>query len=264
MQATRLQYAIAGVLVLAGMTARAQNSPPAAASGPVLDEITVTGSRVIVNGEDAPTPVMVITPEEVLATRPTTIFENLADLPMFSGSRGVTNTPTNAQPTAATSISALNLRNLGGLRALALFDGHRVPPTTADGYVNINSLPQMLIERVDVVTGGASAVYGSDAVTGVVNFVVDRNFTGTRVELQGGLSGQSDAESYQVGLAWGTELFGGRGHFEASWQRLDDQGIEHRGDRDWTTPRGRCRATVQRYPFTCRTTSTSSLPPGVA
>ena len=234
MQATKLQYAIAGILILAGMTVRAQVNPPAA-GGPVLEEITVTGSRVVVSGNDAPTPMTVVSPDEVLATRPTTLFENLADLPMFSGSRGVTNTPTNAQPTAATSISALNLRNLGGLRALALFDGHRVAPTTADGYVNINSLPQMLIERVDVVTGGASAVYGSDAVTGVVNFVVDRNFTGTKVELQGGMSGQSDAESYQIGLAWGTELFGGRGHLEASWQRLDDKGIPHRGDRDWTS-----------------------------
>jgi iron complex outermembrane recepter protein len=237
MRSTKSKAALlaAGTTMLVAVGVQAQ-TPPVAAESDELVEVTVTGSRVIANGNDAPTPIAVITPSEVLATRPTTIFENLADLPMFSGSRGVTNTPTNAQPTAATSISALNLRNLGGLRALALFDGHRVPPTTADGYVNVNSLPQMLLTRVDVVTGGASAVYGSDAVTGVVNFVVDRDFSGVRVDLQAGMSGESDSESYQVGIAAGMDLFDGRAHIEGSWQRLDDRGIPHRGDRDWTSP----------------------------
>ncbi len=116
-------------------------SPQPASSRTELSEIVVTGSRIITNGNDAPTPLMVINPQELLTTRPTTVFENLASLPMFSGSLGSANPPDNA-PNGNTAVSALNLRNLGPLRALVLFDGHRVPPTTADGLVDINSLPQ--------------------------------------------------------------------------------------------------------------------------
>jgi iron complex outermembrane recepter protein len=74
-----------------------------------------------------------------------------------------------ANPAAST----LNLRNFGYTRTLILFDGHRLAPTAPDGTVDTNMVPSMLLKRVDVVTGGASAVYGSDAVTGVVNFVSD-------------------------------------------------------------------------------------------
>ena len=80
----------------------------------------------------------------------------------------------------------LSLRNFGPSRTLVLLDGHRVAPNNQDGSVNIDTLPQMLMERVDIVTGGASAVYGSDAVAGVVNFVLDKDFTG--LTLQGRLS----------------------------------------------------------------------------
>src|SRR5439155_18926443 len=75
---------------------------------------------------------------------------------------------------------------------------------------------QMLVSRVDIVTGGASAIYGSDAVAGVVNFVLDKRFTGFRIKADAGISGYVDGEQGQLGVAWGTDLFGGRGHFEAS------------------------------------------------
>jgi outer membrane cobalamin receptor len=72
----------------------------------------------------------------------------------------------------------LSLRNFGASRTLVLFDGHRLPASNQDGTVNVDTLPQMLVERVDIVTGGASATYGSDAVAGVINYVLDKNFTG--------------------------------------------------------------------------------------
>ena len=97
-----------------------------------------------------------------------------------------------------------------------LLDGHRVAPNNQDGSVNIDVLPQMLVERVDIVTGGASAVYGSDAVAGVVNYVLDKDFTGLSVKSDYGQSKYSDGDEYQFGAAWGTSLFSDRGHFEVA------------------------------------------------
>ena len=95
-------------------------------------------------------------------------------------------------------------------------NGHRIAPSNQDGSVNIDVLPQMLVERVDIVTGGASAIYGSDAVAGVVNYVLDKEFTGLSVKADYGMSKYSDGDQYQLGAAWGTSLFSDRGHFEVS------------------------------------------------
>ena len=232
--AVRAALAAAGIGASWVMAAQAQS----AASDSELSEVTVTGSRVIINGNDAPTPVTVVNVEEMLVTKPSTIAENLADLPAFSGSRGATNLPNNSGPNQGDAVAGLNLRNLGGLRALILYDGHRVPPTTADGYVDVNMLPQMLLQRADVVTGGASAVYGSDAVTGVINFITDTKFKGTKFNLQRGVSSYHDDQSYQLGIAWGKDLFAGRGHIEGSYQRHNDSGVLHRlsSGRSWLNP----------------------------
>lgn len=240
MKKSLLTAASAAALALVVPTvSQAQTEPPATTAAPAeeIEDVIVTGSRVIRNGNDAPTPITVVTAEELLTTKPTTVFENLADLPMFAGSMGVTNAPTNNTPERNSSVSALNLRNLGALRALALLDGHRVPPTTALGFVDINSLPTMLLERVDVVTGGASAVYGSDAVTGVINFVLDRDFDGVRIDTSGGISEYGDALTGNFGIAGGTEFLSGRGHVMASFQHRYDDGIPHQRERDWAAPR---------------------------
>ncbi len=110
----------------------------------------------------------------------------------------------------------LNLRNLGASRTLILLDGKRVAPSNQGGTTDTDILPQMLVSRVDVVTGGASAVYGSDAVAGVVNFILDKNFNGFKYDMNAGLSKYGDAAEEKIGLAWGTSLFGGRGHYEMS------------------------------------------------
>ncbi len=177
----------------------------------------------------------VVTVQELQATHPATVFESLLDLPAFAGSRGSTvsgpGTAGGSNGANNGQISALSLRGLGPVRTLLLYDGHRVPATQQNGLVDANTIPQMLLQRVDVVTGGASAVYGSDAVGGVVNFITDRKFNGVKVETQGGISQERDAGTYQLGAAFGTDLFGGRGHFEASAQAFHDDGILHRMDR---------------------------------
>jgi outer membrane receptor protein involved in Fe transport len=97
-----------------------------------------------------------------------------------------------------------------------LLNGHRIAPNNQDGSVNIDILPSMLVKKVDIVTGGASAVYGSDAVAGVVNYVLDTEYTGGEVKADYGMSEYGDGDQYQVGAAWGTELFNDRGHFSVA------------------------------------------------
>jgi outer membrane receptor protein involved in Fe transport len=202
-----------------------------------LQEVTVTGSRVITNGNDSPSPVTVMTAEDLQTTRPTTVFEALQELPAFASDRGGSLSGSTGQGGNNNSIAGLNLRGLGPKEDLILLDGHRVSPQNLDGQVDINMIPQMLLERVDVETGGSSAVYGSDAISGVVNFIVDRKFNGIKGKLQEGISNEGDAPSTDVGAAAGTELFGGRGHIEGSVQYHYNGGLL-RSARDYVQPPG--------------------------
>lgn len=231
----------AGIFVFAVAGAQDQASTgtnTGVRSGEQIEEVvvTVSGSRIIRNGNNAPTPVMVITPDQLLATKPTTLYENLVDMPQFAGSRGAANGPPQGGSDGQTGLSLLNLRHLGADRNLVLLDGHRLPPVTADGLVDVGAIPEMLIQRVDVVTGGASAVYGSDAITGVTNFVVNRNFNGVKIDGQAGVSDKNDASATDFALAAGTELFNGRGHIEFSWQSQYDAGLKS-DQRDWAQKR---------------------------
>ena len=178
-----------------------------------IETVVVTGSRVITDIAASPTPLTVVSADQLAANTPNDIPTALNKLPVFAGSHSPTTTD-NASSNHVANVIAL--RNFGAQRTLVLLDGARVTPSNADGTVDIDVLPQMLMSRVDVVTGGASAVYGSDAVTGVVNFVLDKHFTGIKGNMNAGISNYGDAASYQIGLAAGTDLFGGRGHIEGS------------------------------------------------
>jgi outer membrane receptor protein involved in Fe transport len=219
---------------LAQATARAAGSAPESE----LTEVVVTGSRVIANGNDSPTPVTVVTTEELAAVHPGNLAETLNDMPVFAASRSqYSNTGTSgAAGSPASSNNAtnvINLRGFGLTRTLILYDGHRVPQNTPDGTVDINSIPQMLLKRVDVVTGGVSAVYGSDGITGVVNFITDTGFQGLKVEMQAGRSGYNDGDTAEGGIAFGTNLFGGRGHFMGSYSNRSTKGMTSKLVRQW-------------------------------
>ena len=201
------------------------------------DEIVVTGSRVIRNGSASPTPLTTVSQQQLAVASPAgTISDALNNLPIFSGSRSQFSNPgSNATGVQGGNGAAnvLNLRNLGAYRTLILFDGHRIPPTLFNSTVDVDLIPQELIDRVDVVTGGVSAVYGSDAVSGVVNYVLNRKFDGLRAHAEAGISQYGDAATQDVGAAFGTKV-GDRGHFEASIQHREYDGILNRaGDRSW-------------------------------
>jgi iron complex outermembrane receptor protein len=195
-----------------------------------LAEVTITGSRVIKNGDDSPTPVTVLNTEAMQAVQPSTLADNLNNLPVFSGSRNQFGNPNPAGGNGAAN--QLNLRNLGANRNLILYDGHRVPPTLTNGTVDVDMIPQALIQRVDMVTGGVSAVYGSDAISGVINFITDRNFNGIKAHAQYGISRYSDDRTYNAGIASGTKI-GERGHLEGSYEYREDQGVLYRSARPW-------------------------------
>ncbi|TNE67800.1 MAG: TonB-dependent receptor [Alphaproteobacteria bacterium] len=230
-----------------------------------IEEVEVTGSRVVRDGNSSPSPVTVIRTNDLLTVQP---GANLADalnvLPVFAGSRGAGSNPSTGGSASGGNGAAnqLNLRNLGITRTLVLMDGLRIPPTLFNGAVDVDLVPQMLVKRVDVVTGGASAVYGSDAVSGVVNYVVDHDFEGVKVTASGGVSEYGDARQLDAGVAWGTSL-GDRGHFEASYQFHDGNGILRRSDRPYMDLVGIAGAGTEENPFTLYTDlRQKDYPPG--
>lgn len=218
-----------------GASKKAESAVDAAEEGPI---ITVTGSRLITSGNNSPTPVTVMSTEELAATTPSSIYDGLRTLPVFLPSGGQR---TAGKADSNNSGSFLDLRGLGPNRVLVLLDGKRVPPTTTSGAVDTNILPQMLIQRVDVVTGGASAVYGSDAISGVVNYIIDRKFNGVKVQGQAGISSRGDAARQRLGIAAGIDLFGGRGHIEGSYEYYNSEGITSQKARE-NSARSYCSA----------------------
>jgi outer membrane receptor protein involved in Fe transport len=193
-----------------GQTASSINAPPAASSpaasgtDSVLADVVVTGSRIDRAGFSAPTPLTVVGADMLMARSPSVLVDALQLLPAFRN----TSTP----GTAGNAISGagggsfINLRGLGPNRTLVMINNQRMIPTTNVGTVDIAMLPQALVKRVDVVTGGASAAYGSDAVAGVTNFVLDTTLSGLRANVEGGISSQNDAGTRKASLAWGGDL----------------------------------------------------------
>ena len=194
-----------------------------------VETVVVTGTRLAVNGNAAPTPVTVVGREQMSLAAPTTVADALAQIPQFRSSQRPSSFVTPQAPTGA----FLNLRGLGASRVLTLFDGRRVVPTVQEGRVDVNTFPDLLIKHVDIVTGGASAAYGSDAVAGVVNFILDDTFTGVRGDVGGGVSSRGDNESYKARLAFGDTFVDGRLHVVASADYFDSKGVLNTDGRDW-------------------------------
>jgi iron complex outermembrane recepter protein len=225
----RGQLSLSVLAALLGDAVIAQEPPPP-------EEITVTGSRIRqVTGMATPTPVTAVTMTELTEMNPgSTTAEQLAELPQFFA------TPT-AQRGAGGAISTtaggsyLNLRGMGLNRTLVLLDGTRIAPADANGSVNIDNFPTALLQRVDVVTGGASAAYGADAVAGVVNFVLDREFEGLRTRATAGVTAEGDGENRGVSVAGGRGFLDGRLHLIGSVDvhEIDQVGPDRERFTDW-------------------------------
>ena len=196
------------------------------------DVITVTGSRIVRNGYDAPTPVTVIGLADIQAAAPANVADFVNQIPSVAGSVTPSNTQRNLSGGAG-GINTINLRALGTTRTLVLLDGHRSVGSLATGTVDVNTIPQGLVKSVEVVTGGASSVYGSDAVAGVVNFILDRTYTGLKGEVSYGETTYGDDQSYRATLTGGMEFAGGRGHALLSGNYVHRGGVYGAGSREW-------------------------------
>lgn len=194
-----------------------------------LQEVLVTGSRLVVDGSSSPTPLTTLSLEQLQIAAPSTIADGLLQVPQFRGSQRPSSFVSAQNPAGA----HLNLRALGSNRTLVLLDGRRTTPSTSTADVDVNLFPNLLVERVDIVTGGASAAYGSDAVAGVVNYVLDHNFTGLRGEVNGGVSSRDDAESMKASVAGGWRMMDDRLHVMASVEYFKSDGVLTDEDRKW-------------------------------
>ena len=202
-------------------------------TGPEIEKVQVTGSRLRQDGANAPTPVTVISTKELEAGANINVADYVNDLPQLQNS----STPRSIGFTSSTGLQGanlLNLRNLGTNRTLVLLDGRRVVPGVPTGSVDVSLLPSNLVKRVDIVTGGASAAYGADAVAGVVNLVLDKTFSGFKANIQAGSSTEGDAETMAGSLAAGSEFANGRGHIIGSVEYAENKEAFAR-DRDWVS-----------------------------
>jgi outer membrane receptor protein involved in Fe transport len=185
--------------------------------------VVVTGTR-LKTGYDEPTPVTMMTADQLQTRAPNSVGEALAQLPAFHGSSVTTNLGA-VSASVAGAQALLNLRGLGSNRVLVLLDGERLPASNVNASVDVNVIPQALLSRVDVVTGGASASYGSEAVAGVVNFILNRRYEGVELNVNGGETTHSDAGNAHVTLTAGHAFDDGRLRLEGSLEYFYLQGI---------------------------------------
>lgn len=201
-------------------------------------EIVVTGTRLRVSGYDAPTPTTIISAENIASSAQPNVFNAITQLPSLQGSTGAT-VGTNNTSTGQNGLSSFNLRGLGPIRTLTLLDGQRVVPANVTGVPDISLFPQLLIKRVDIVTGGASASYGSDAVAGVINLITDTKFSGFKANVLGSITKYGDNESVSAQAAWGGSFADDRLHLVLSAEYTREGGVPSNGFGAGPGPNGR-------------------------
>jgi iron complex outermembrane receptor protein len=228
-----------GVLIALapGPSAAAETNPHDPDETNLLQEVVVTGSRLQSANTTSPSPIAVLDSEELQRQGTPRVEDLVNSLPQVNSTLNLGANGAAVAPLTGTATA--DLRGIGALRTLVLINGRRTAP--GDAYnpsSDLNTVPSILVKRVEVLTGGASAIYGSDAITGVVNFILDTNFTGFKLELEGGINRGSnnrgdlqaierasgatprtgtiyDGGSQDVSAVFGKDLFGGSGHVTA-------------------------------------------------
>ena len=222
------------LFVFAVATIMAITTPNLYAQDQQVEEVVVTGSHITQrSGMNTPVPVTAVVSDELNKMAPGNMIEGISQLPQFFDNQ----TPAE---TSAANVSwferggygNLNMRGLGINRTLTLLNGRRMISSTVFGGVDINVIPESIVRSVETVTGGASAAYGTDAVAGVTNFILDTNFTGLRASGQGGITSRGDSKNYEGSIAYGTAL-GERGHLLVSGEIFHQNGVHNYKDRDW-------------------------------
>jgi outer membrane receptor protein involved in Fe transport len=244
-----------------------------------LEEITVTGTRIVRRDYEAQTPIVTIDAETFSERANIGIEAALNQLPQFNvaGTQSPlspANTPF-PQASAAPGAATIDLRGIGLNRTLVLIDGRRVQPVNGLLVVDVNTIPAAAIDRVEIITGGAASVYGADAIAGVVNFILKRDFEGLDFSAQYGMTEEGDGQEVSFNGLFGADFSDGRGNvmLGADYSRRD---IIYGKDRDWivagwddpgTTPGGLGSSNLSQYvppgpPFFINGPTAAFLPPG--
>ena len=225
------------LLASAGMGAFALTVPAHAqedgASAEETQAIVITGSRIVRQDYSSNSPIVTVGDELLQQSSTAAIEQNLNKLPQFTPAK----TPTGGgdiQPTATNTPGAatVSLRGLGANRNLVLLDGRRATPSNAAGIVDINTIPTAAIERVEVISGGASATYGADAVAGVTNFILKKNFRGVELDGSSSISQAGDGFEYQLSGIMGTDFDDGRGNISIAMS-LNTREASYQRNRSW-------------------------------
>jgi len=220
-QATRAGLRLMmGANAIALMIGAAQAQP---ADSAATETVVVTGSRIEQPGFTAPTPVQAVT-ADVMDKVALTMGDALATLPAVVPTGGANQTSSGVGA-GGNGQAVVNLRGLGASRTLTLLDGQRFVGARGDGVPNIDMFPSGLIQRVDIVTGGASAAYGSDAVAGVANFIIDKRFSGVKGSVETGISNYGDDLETKAVFTWGDDFLGGKAHLEANAEFYKSGGV---------------------------------------
>lgn len=224
--------AVSVLAMLVATPALAADEPaPAAEEAAPANDIVVTGTRIVKDGFAAPTPVAVLSSADIKAQAPANLSNFVNQLP------AVTTGSTSANSSGSLSnglagINSVNLRGLGASRTLVLIDGQRSVASAINGVVDVNTVPQDLVERVEVVTGGASAQYGSDAVGGVVNFILNKKYKGFKIGMDQGITTYGDGRNYRISASAGFGAFDDRLHVLLNTEYAKQDGVSTIA-RDW-------------------------------
>lgn len=193
-----------------------------------VEEIRVTGSRLARRDLEAPSPVVVVSEAAIKSAGNVTVEETLNELPQLASDN-----TSSVNSGGGSGILTADLRGLNAVRTLVLVNGRRFTPADARGLTDLSSIPDALVERVEIITGGASAVYGSDAIAGAINFILKDNFEGLEADYYFGESDKGDATTHKYDITVGGNFADGRGNAVVS-ASYTDRGRIMFSDRDYS------------------------------
>jgi iron complex outermembrane receptor protein len=206
---------------------------PAVQAQEEIEEVVITGSRIVRRDYEANSPIVTVEASTFEERTGLNVESYLNQLPSFNPAASPTTMEDDIQPTAvnAVGIATISLRGFGPNRNLVLIDGKRPVPANAVMVADVNAIPSAMLERVEIISGGASAVYGADAIGGVTNFILRKNFQGLEFDVQRGETAAGDGAETRVSGVLGTDFEGGRGNItvavehykrEAAYERNRD------------------------------------------
>ena len=217
-QAVRLALMLGALPV--GMTATTAFAQEQDAAAGDVAEIIVTGTRIRAPGIESSSPILSVTADQIQQFQTPEVGQILNQLPStLIGDNGAANN-------GSAGVTTLDLRGLGEQRNLILIDGKRVTPYNFNGIVDLSVIPTALIERIDIVTGGASAVYGSDAMSGAVNFIMKKDFEGIALDTNFSQTTESDGKTKSAAFTLGSNVADGRGNVVMSVNWAERAGVQ--------------------------------------